>query len=114
MILIPDFIGLTTAPCYKLSVSCKKLFQECLWTAHGYKRLPAPRDLSWHRDQYGESIPAMPHLNEVLTQEHFQLLLSSMSQRIHIWSLSPTLAMFAGSLSSSIRQLIRNRAILTP
>ena len=61
----------------------KKPFLECLWTAHGYKRLSSPCDLSWHRDQYGDSIPAMPHLDELLTEEHFRSLLMKFTELAH-------------------------------
>ena len=56
----------------------KSLLQSCQWTAHGFKRLPKFCDLLWHRDLEGESIPALPHLDELLSDAHFQALTSDL------------------------------------
>src|SRR5215475_941301 len=78
MMFIPDCIGLIISPSI-MPQTLSALAKNHSWNACGQRMDTSdsvlPCDLSWHRDQHGDSIPAMPHLDELLTQEHFHSLL---------------------------------------
>lgn len=65
------------AKCYASTsmFSNRALYKSCLWTAHGMKRLHAGFDASWVRDHKGTSVPALPDLDVLLSQQHFDDLL---------------------------------------
>jgi len=52
--------------------SNRDLFKQCLWTAHGFKKLPIDIDLSWKTIEGGDTVAALPNLDEVLTDLHFE------------------------------------------
>ena len=43
----------------------RELFKHCLWTAHGFKQLPLHFDLSWKNGADGESMAALPNIDEL-------------------------------------------------
>ena len=46
----------------------RELFKHCLWTAHGFKQLPLHFDLSWKNGADGESMAALPNIDELFTE----------------------------------------------
>jgi len=50
--------------------SNRDLFKNCLWTAHAFKELPIDLDLSWKTMEDGDSVAALPTIDEVLTELH--------------------------------------------
>ena len=57
----------------------RDLLKECQWTAHGFKRLPTKCDMAWRRQRSGDTIPALPHLDELFAQEHFESLVTELN-----------------------------------
>src|SRR6185437_13605426 len=47
--------------------SNRSLFKSCLWTAHGFKKLPPTMSADWIMDDTKTPVPAMPHLDELFT-----------------------------------------------
>jgi len=52
--------------------SNRDLFKQCNWTAHAFKELPIAIDLSWKTIEGGDTVAALPNLDEVLTDLHFE------------------------------------------
>ena len=48
------------------------LFKQCNWTAHAFKKLPITIDLSWKTIEGGDTVAALPNLDELLTELHFE------------------------------------------
>ena len=59
--------------------SNRDLFKQCLWTAHGFKKLPIDIDLSWKTIEGGDTVAALPNLNELLTDLHFTELTADLT-----------------------------------
>ena len=47
--------------------SNRDLFKQCQWTAHGFKELPIDLDLAWKTIEGGDTVAALPNLEELLT-----------------------------------------------
>jgi len=50
--------------------SNRDLFKQCLWTAHGFKELKIDVDLSWKMIADDDTVAALPHIDELLTEPH--------------------------------------------
>ena len=59
--------------------SNRDLFRQCLWTAHGFKELPIDIDLSWRTLEGGDTVAALPNLEELLSELHFTELTTDLT-----------------------------------
>src|SRR6185437_7191327 len=55
--------------------SNRSLFKSCLWTAHGFKKLPPTVSADWILDDTKTPVPALPHLDELFTQARLDELI---------------------------------------
>ncbi len=58
----------------------RDLFKQCNWTAHAFKELPIAIDLSWKTIDGGDTVTALPNLDEILTALHFEDLIIDLIQ----------------------------------
>ena len=59
--------------------SNRDLFKQCLWTAHGFKELKIDVDLSWKMIADDDTVAALPHIDEILTEPHLVELTMDLS-----------------------------------
>ena len=60
--------------------SNRDLFKQCMWTAHGFKELKIDLDLSWKTIASDETVAALPHIDEILTEPHLVELTTDLTQ----------------------------------